>query len=249
MNALLRTKWSLIIFCTLILSLPAVAQQTPYDRVGDHYPKNEGIDILNYAFDILITDNSEVIEVTSTVDARYTRAGQHQLRLDLVKQSDRLEGKGMTVDQVSFEDKNLSYQHEGDELLIDLGREIGINERVKVRVTYHGSPAAGPVIGPNKYGDFSFFSVNWSSKARNWLATVDHPYDKATSEFIVTAPARLQVVSNGLLIEETDLENGHRITHWKNSVPISTWLYALAAAEFAVQYVDTFGGKSFQTWG
>ncbi|TDI75711.1 MAG: M1 family peptidase, partial [Bacteroidetes bacterium] len=98
------------------------------------------------------------------------------------------------------------------------------------------------------YGDYSFFSDNWSSKARNWLPTVDHPYEKAMNELIVTAPAHLQVISNGVLIEESVTENGDRLTHWKNSVPIATWLYVVGVSPFAVQYVDTFDGKSIQTW-
>ncbi len=239
-------SWFLVLAFALALTTPSNAQQTAYDRAGDHYPKNEGIDILNYAFDIHLTDNAERIQVVATIDARYEHGGQRELRLDLVKQVD--DGKGMIVDRVSWRGEDLTFQHEGDQLFIELGREIGEKERIQVTVHYHGIPAAGLVIGPTKHGDFSFFSDNWSSKARNWLATVDHPYDKATSEFIVTAPARLQVVSNGLLIEETDLENGDRRTHWKNSVPIATWLYALGVAEFAVQYVDTFDGKSIQTW-
>jgi VCBS repeat-containing protein len=77
---------------------------------------------------------------------------------------------------------------------------------------------------------------------------VDHPYDKATCAFIVTAPAHYQVVSNGLKIEETDLPDGNRLTHWKQSVPIAPWLYVLGVARFAVQEVDSFEGKSIQTW-
>ena len=50
---------------------------------------------------------------------------------------------------------------------------------------------------------------------------IDHPYDKATSEFIVTTGAKYQVVANGLLQEETDLGDGRRRTHWKQSVPIA----------------------------
>jgi aminopeptidase N len=49
-------------------------------------------------------------------------------------------------------------------------------------------------------------------------------------------------------MEETDLDDHTRVTHWKQSVPIATWLYALAVARFAVQYVDTFDGTSIQTW-
>ncbi|MCJ7467490.1 MAG: M1 family peptidase, partial [Maribacter sp.] len=100
----------------------------------------------------------------------------------------------------------------------------------------------------NKYGDRTFFSDNWPDKGRNWLATIDHPYDKATCEFIVTAPAHYQVISNGLKIEETDLANGDRRTHWKQSVPIATWLYVLGVAKFAVQYVGQFDGKPIETW-
>lgn len=248
MKRLLRMLRVLIVLCVLAPMLTANAQETAYDSVGDSYPKNENIDILNYSFEIQITDNSELIQVTSTVEALYKQAGQQSLRLDLVKKSDALDGKGMVIDEIRLDNQPLAFVHDGDELLIDLGRETRAHERIKVSVQYHGIPATGPVIGPNKYGDFTFFSENWSSKARNWLASVDHPHDKATSEFIVTAPARLQVVSNGLLVEETDLGDGLRKTHWKNSVPISTWLLALAAAEFAVQYVDTFEGKSIQTW-
>lgn len=227
---------------------PLRAQPFDADRARDHYPKNPDIDILNYAFELQLSDDSQTIDGTATIDARFLKAGQTAIRLDLVKKSDALEGKGMSVDWVQMDGRDLTFRHEDDQLFIELGREIDENESIKVRLRYSGIPASGLVIGPNKYGTYSFFSDNWSSRARNWLPTVDHPYDKATSEFIVTAPARLQVVSNGLLVEETDLAGGDRRTHWKNSVPIATWLFALAAAEFAVQYVDTFDGKSIQTW-
>ena len=117
-----------------------------------------------------------------------------------------------------------------------------------ITIEYEGIPNEGLKIGPNKYGDRTFFSDNWPNKARNWLPTVDHPYDKATSEFIVTAPTKYQVVSNGLKMEESNIGDGMRLTHWKQGVPIACWLYTLGVAEFAVQYVDTFQGKSIETW-
>ena len=94
----------------------------------------------------------------------------------------------------------------------------------------------------------SFFSDNWPNRARHWLPTIDHPYDKARSQMVVTAPSHYQVVSNGLLIEESDLENGTRMTHWRQGVPIATWLNTLGVAHFAVQYLDDFEGKPVQTW-
>ena len=98
-------------------------------------------------------------------------------------------------------------------LEIALRRPGATGERGSVVIRYHGLPAAALRIGPNKHGDRTFSSDNWPDLARHWLIGVDHPYDKAISEFIVTAPAHYQVVSNGLLVEETDLGDGFRRTH------------------------------------
>ena len=113
------------------------------------------------------------------------------------------------------------------------------------------------------HGDRTFFSDNWPNWARNWLPTIDHPYEKATAEMVVTAPNHYQVISNGLLVEETNLAGDEltkaqtaagmpaqefRLPHWKQSVPIATWLFALGAARFAVDYYGEFDNKSLQTW-
>ena len=214
---------------------------------ADNYPKNPNIDIVHYTFDITLTDETDVIQATATLLVKFKTNGIKTLRLDLTNKSDKLANKGMLVKQVLSQGKSLVYSHDSDVLLIDLPN-IMVNEERSITIEYEGIPNEGLKIGPNKYGDRTFFCDNWPNKARNWLPTVDHPYDKATCEFIVTAPLKYQVVSNGLKVEESILGNGQRLTHWKQSVPIACWLYALGVAEFAVQYVDTFNGKSIQTW-
>jgi len=232
----------------LLLALPSRAAFGSEVPPRDTYPKNPDIDVLHYAFDLTLSDETDVIRGVARVEARYLRAGQTTLRLDLVRASEALDGKGMTVDAVRMEGRELRWRHEDDQLFIDLPASPAAMQRVRVEVVYHGEPADGLHIGPNKHGDRSFFSDDWPNKARNWLPTVDHPYDKATSEMRVTAPDRYQVVSNGLLVEETDLGDGRRVTHWSETVPIATWLYVLGVAEFAVQHVDAFEGKPIQTW-
>ena len=216
--------------------------------VADTYPKNPKVDILNYAFQIELSDKSDEIKCIATIDVRYVGAGVGVLRLDLINASQSLNGKGMKVSQVTSGGKALTYKHEQDELLITLPSPSTAEQRNTYTITYSGIPASGLKIANNKYGDRTFFSDNWPDKGRHWLSIVDHPYDKAMCEFIVTAPAHYQVVSNGLQIEETDLPNGNRITHWKQSVPIASWLYVLGVARFAVQHVDDFDGKSIETW-
>ena len=214
---------------------------------ADKYPKNFKVDVLNYQFNIELSDDTDEIKCEVVVDVRFLGSGVDSLRLDLTKTSEALESKGMTVHQVKSGDEILAFSHENDALMIKLPSSSLVNQRTQFTVTYSGRPATGLKIAKNKYGDRTFFSDNWPDKARNWLAVVDHPYDKATSEFIVTAPNHYQVVSNGLKIEETDLGDGNRLTHWKQAVPIASWLYVLGVAEFAVQHVDDFEGKAIQT--
>ena len=214
----------------------------------DPYPKNEKVDILNYIFDITLSDSSDLVKFKVTIDLRVLDTGVEKIRLDLVNNSKKLGNKGMTVNEIKSSGSHLNFLHEQNELWIKMNKILKKNDRIKLIIFYEGIPFEGLQIGENKYGDRTFFSDNWPNKGRHWLATVDHPYDKATCEFIVTAPNHYQVISNGLKIEETNLDGNQKKTHWKQSIPIATWLYVLGVAEFAVQYVDEFDGKSIQTW-
>lgn len=233
-------KKGLLILALIVLSVTF--------SFADKYPKNFKVDVLNYVFNIELSDNTDQIKCEATVDVRFLGSGVDSLRLDLTNASAAIENKGMKVHHVKSGEQNLEFTHENNELKIKLPNSSVPNQRLQFTISYSGTPATGLKIAKNKYGDRTFFSDNWPDKARNWLAVVDHPYDKATSEFVVTAPNHYQVVSNGLKVEETDLGNGNRLTHWKQSVPIASWLYVLGVAEFAVQHVDDFEGKAIQTW-
>ena len=121
-------------------------------------------------------------------------------------------------------------------------------DEIEVAVKYSGVPGNGLRLIQNIHGERTAFSENWPNRARQWLPMVDHPYDKATGEFIVTAPSQYQVAANGLLVEELDLPGGLRRTHWKQSVPIASWLYALGMARFAVHHYDVVRGIPQQVW-
>lgn len=208
---------------------------------ADTYPKNPKVDIINYIFRVELSDDTDEIKVVETVDVRFASDGVQTLRLDLISAT-------MKVSSVKLSDKELSFTHKNNELLISLPSPSTSNQRSNYTITYSGVPVSGLRIAKNRYGDRTFFSDNWPDKGRNWLAVVDHPYDKAMCEFVVTAPSHYQVVSNGLKVEETDLAKGMRLTHWKQSVPIASWLYVLGVARFAIQYVDKFDNKSIETW-
>ena len=210
----------------------------------DPYPKNPNIDILNYSFELHLNDSNDVIYGEANIKLTI-KPGEKQIRLDLISKT--TDNKGMSVHEVMFNNKKISFSHVKNVLKINTEDfEYDVNDILKIK--YSGIPITGLIIGDNMHGDRTFFSDNWPNKARNWLPLVDHPYDKATSDFIIVAPNHYQVISNGLLVEETNLDKNLKRTHWRQSVPISCWLYAIGVAEFAVDYVDYFEGKSIQTW-
>ena len=230
------------------LSCPILILALGILALADSYPRDPNIDIVHYTFKIELSDKTDEIVCEALIDVKFVSDGVRSFRLDLTNQNTGLEGKGMSVSSVETKGQATRFRHSDNSLQIELLTQSKANERQQFTIRYRGEPATGLKIANNKYGDRTFFSDNWPDKGRNWLPTVDHPSDKATCDFIVTAPSHYQIVSNGLKIEETDLANGNRITHWRQSVPIASWLYVLGAARFAVQYVDQFEGKSIQSW-
>ena len=240
--------------------------------LADPYPRRVGIDVESYRFELTLQDDTDEIAGRATVVVRFTADGVTELPLDLTSLDDAT-GRGMVVLDVAADGSSAEHVHENDVLAILLPRPSTAGERATFAVSYRGVPADGLRIGPNKYGERTFFSDNWPNKARNWLPTIDHIAEKATCEFVVTAPAHYQVVSNGLLVEESDLAEETppaehadprehadptaapgappapmRRTHWKHSTPISPWLFVVGVARFAVHHNGDFRGKPVQTW-
>lgn len=215
---------------------------------ADNYPVNKNIDIKHYSFEINLSDSADVIYGKAQITVLFKKAGMQNFRLDFINKTADRQGKGMVVDAIKVDNVPSGYTHQNDELIISLPSPSAANSQIIFTISYHGIPFDGLIIGPTKFGDRSFFCENWPNKARQWLPTLDHPSEKATSEFIVKAPAHYKVISNGLLLEESDMGNNTRLTHWKQSVPVSCWLFVLGVADFAVKYVDEFNGKSIQSW-
>ncbi len=235
-----RSMFPCVVLCAaLFAALFATA------AFADNYPRQPAIDAQHYIFRIALSDADDEVAGETTVDLRFLQAGVTQIVLDLTSLKD---GKGMTVAEVSSRGAALKFEHVSDRLAITLDSAPAPGERRQFTVKYGGVPGAGLHIAKNKFGDRTFFSWNWPTLARQWLPVIDHPSDKATSEFLVTAPAKYQVVANGLLQEELDLGDGRRMTHWKQSVPIASWLNNIGVAQFASRHFATASGVPLQTW-
>lgn len=198
---------------------------------------NDSLDVLHYSFDLTLSDSSDTLNGIAAVTVRFTKTVRG-CALDL--------SDNMFVSAVTENGQQLPYKHAHDSLCLAIA--AAANEEHTYIIRYSGVPITGLIIRKNKYGDRCFFSDNWPNKTHYWLPVRDRPSDKATCELTVRAPEHYRVISNGILLEESALGLGKRLTHWKQAIPIPCWLFALGATDFAVQYLEPWHGIPVETW-
>ncbi|HVN57903.1 MAG TPA: M1 family metallopeptidase [Bacteroidales bacterium] len=215
-------------------------------RVGaGNYKPDPAIDIIHYEFRIELSDSNNVIHGIAVIKVLFKNAAGH-ITLDLKNASG--DGKGMQVKNVMVSGSAAVWSHSGDRLDISLPETAPAGSSADISVTYSGIPRDGLIISQNKFGERTFFSDNWPDRGSNYLPVVDHPSDKATVDFIITAPSQYRVVANGQLLEEYSPGKGMTVTHWQENVPIPVKVMSFAAANFAIGNAGKAGDIQVWTW-
>lgn len=202
------------------------------------------IDVLNYNFNLTLSDDSNQIEGISEVKIRF-KTPITTFNLDFVEtQPDHT---GMSVSSVLEDGKPIAFTQKNNLLQLHIGSTK--NDEIRTyTISYQGIPSDGLIISKNKYGDRTFFGDNWPDRAKNWLPVVDHPSDKATVEWNITAPSYYQTIGNGLLIERTNLNANQTLTRWKMVEPIPTKVMVIGVARFATEYLQEVDNIPISSW-
>lgn len=196
----------------------------------------QDIDVLHYRYALGLNDSNDTLKGMAVISF-VQRSDKQTASFDL--SGVNLQGKGMQVISVALGTKDLKFTHTADQLAIDLPKNKK-GDTIKMGITYKGIPSDGLIISKNKYRDRTFFADNWPNRAHCWIPCKDVPSDKASFEFIVTAPSHYKIISNGVKTEEKDLGNGNKLTHWKEDTPLPTKVMVIGAADFAVkEYADS----------
>jgi aminopeptidase N len=201
------------------------------------------IDVLHYNFALQLNDADNNIKGQATISVKFLKNAP-EFNLNLVKKSST--GKGMLVSAVTENGKKLRFVQDSDVVNIYTGAKL--NSIHNYKVSYAGIPADGLIISTNKFGHRTFFGDNWPNRAHNWLPCVDHPADKASVDFVVTAPDHYQVISNGLKIKEQPLPNHLKLTHWHEAVVLPTKVMVIGVAAFAIDHPGNVGNIPVYTY-
>lgn len=213
--------------------------------VAESSTVNPGIDVIHYEFSLILNDSTDRIEGNALIKVKLnSRTGNFGFDLKNIDAT----GKGMATGSVSVSGQEIKWEHTGNILHITLQKPVDEGTVLEITVRYSGIPRDGLIISKNKYGDRTFFADHWPDRASNYLPVVDHPSDKATVDFIITAPSHYKVVASGYLFEESIIGNVTTLTHWREDVPLPVKVMAFAAAPFATQLAGIVNNIPVWTW-
>lgn len=208
----------------------------------DLYQKNEAVDVQDYVFNLTLNDENNVIRGEALINVMF-KDQVDTLVFDLIGKSQKY---GMEITTVLEGDHVANYSFTKDKINII---PSATDENTKsYTVFYEGIPERGLVISTTKFGQRSFFGDNWPNLARHWLPSVDHPYDKATIEFRITAPEDYDVVATGKKIEESNLGNGYKLTAYKEPAPVAMKVVTIGVTKFATRLLDMVHNIPVTAW-
>lgn len=217
---------------------PAHAQRAepPPVRVGQVPPPGPyaaGFDAVHYDVAITLPGAGTRIDGVTRARIRIVEPRPDTLRLDLT---------GLLVTRVRAgvgpgAPADAPFTQRGGRIIVPVPRAARIGDTLHIEVAYEGEPDDGLIIRANVHGDRSIFADDFPDRARFWFPSIDHPSDKATVSYEVTAPAGWEVVANGVRTggASTDAQKpADGVWRWEERVPIPTYTMVIGATDFAI---------------
>ncbi len=203
-----------------------------------------GIDVLDYNMTIAVNDSTDNIVVEEIITLK-KKTNSKNINLDLISKNN--DGFGMAVLSVTNNNEQLTFNHSGSILNIS-NLNYNQDEKFTLTIIYSGIPKDGLVIGKNKYGNRTFFGDNWPNRAQHWIASNDHPSDKATVSFAVIAPEKYKVIANGTFVREEKINDHRKLTFYKSKVELPTKVMVIGIAEFHTSPLESKFNFPIESW-
>ena len=189
---------------------------------------NGGYDVTHYDVAVDVTDPSGSLTFDDRIEATTTQ-DLSAFDLDL---------NGLTVNEVTVGNRPATFTRSGGELVISGFRPMAKGTTFTTRVRYAGTPQR--INDPTAPGQIGWFRIGGNTfvaaepiGARSFLASNDHPSDKATFAFHITAPAAATVVANGVATGTTAV--GPNTVHdFAQREPMATYLIQIAVGAYDV---------------
>jgi aminopeptidase N len=191
------------------------------------YAPDRVVDILHIALALDVDPALRTVAGKATLRASVIAPATTAVELDAVE---------LQIETVTVDGTAAVFRHDGRKLKVELGEPRAAGSELVIAIGYRGAPRRGIYfIAPDEgypHKPLQAWTQGQDEDSRYWFPCIDSPNEKATSELIVTVPATLFALSNGVLVgDRTDA--GKRTLHWRLDVPHSCYLVTLAIGDFA----------------
>ncbi|MFP3870989.1 MAG: M1 family aminopeptidase [Syntrophobacteria bacterium] len=149
-----------------------------------------------------------------------------------------LDAREMNIERVEGEDgRTLDFEQNDRGVRVRLAEAPGRGESTTVHLDYRvEDPRLGLYFtGPDKHHpdrQWQVWSQGQDEDNKYWFPCVDHPREKVTSEIRVRVDKPYVAVSNGVLKERYEDEQGKLVYHWSMERPHSVYLISLAVGTY-----------------
>ncbi len=162
-----------------------------------------------------------------------------------------LDAKAMLIHKVSRDGKDLKYEYDGKKIKINLANIYTKGDKYTIYIKYtarpeevkqEGSAAINDAKGlyfidpdgtdPNK--PTQIWTQGETESSSCWFPTIDSPNQKTTQEIYMTVPDKYITLSNGLMINQTNNNDGTRTDYWKMDQKHTPYLFFMGVGEFSI---------------
>lgn len=180
------------------------------------------LDVLHY--DATIEPDIAAKTIKGTVVIKFTSAGD-QVEFDCGE---------LVIDAVRAANGPLKFAVKDRRLRIELPKRTR-----QVTIDYHGAPQRGIRFFPDRNQVHTIFSTS------QWMVCVDDPADKATLTMKLVLPVSLTAVANGRFISQRDVPGAKRVSQWRQTNAIPTYIFGFAVGPFR-RVTEKKGGVEFR---
>jgi len=204
-------------------------------------PLEQQYDLHYTRLDVAMNNTSTAVSGMALLKARVTVASLAEFAFEL----DSL----LTIDSLQIEGNSFSgITRSGSLVIASLTVPATLDQNLTVSVYYHGATPSGTgfftrglVVDNHYMGHSITYSLSDRFLAKDWWPCKQDINDKIDSaDLWITVPDTLQVASNGILKNITDVAPGYKRFEWQTRYPTAYYLLSVAIMPYQVYTQQAF---------
>lgn len=196
--------------------------------LAKQYPPDLELEPIHLELHLTVDLSAASAAGTAITTVRGRRKGANVLTLDGVDLLD--------IAVTDADGRDLHWRYDGARLHVRWADPFGVGEERRVAVAYRVvQPVAGLYFSqPDAaYPDAPWYAAtdHETERARHWLPCLDLPNVRTTLDLHLRADARYTILANGVLVSETEHDDGSKTARWRLEQPCPSYLICFAIGD------------------